>query len=489
VAIKLEHYEKTGGTVARLEWQSANMERQVVPTERLQPSAGALYPTTFAAWVASGRVNANNPVGDSDGDGDLDLLEYALGGSAASGVQVSDALRLDTQTNSDVMASIVYPSGLSDVQFALEGSSDLRTWSDEAIIPQVTNLGDGTERRSWMNPVRSIVRLRVNHSSGAVEFSAPMTLQRLALHSGTQTLGIAALRAPVFAGIIEQVTGNALFLRDNASLAQAINTDARYYVEIRDGSYAGHRIDVQSVANGSVTLDTAAEHNTLFTLPVGLVGARLVVRPHVTLGSAFNPDQWAGAVSASAAEQVLSFRNGVYTSYWLMNGGPDPMRRSWLKVGSASLVSMNDTIILPGAGLMVKVPTGARSFAITGQVRTNAFVQPLIAGLNFITSPWPVDASPASLGMNLPGAFTASNRLTGADQIQIWKGELSGGTQGYQTYWLLDNQAGIRRWITTSDATLAPLDNVLLMPASRSFFFKAQPATAAQTWTMNPPAL
>ncbi|MBL9144325.1 MAG: putative Ig domain-containing protein [Verrucomicrobiaceae bacterium] len=486
--IKMEFYENGGDAVARLEWQSGSQTREIIPNERLlineTEKNTAPYPLTFAEWQSSGRVTGSTTTSDSDGDGASDLFEYALGTAASTGVQTSEALTITLAANGDTEVSSSRPRGLTDVEWVLESSNDLKDWTTESIMPVITDLGDGTERCVWLNPVRRIVRLRVVHSSGAVALSSPASMQKLALNPGTQTVGVSVVRAPVFSGTISSINGSTLLLNDDASLTAAVDADARYYLEIRAGKYAGQRFDVKSVADSSLEVDLTAPYNTLAAIPSDLVGASIVVRPHLMLSSAFDPDRLQAGLTPTAADQVLFFENGGYVTYWLFNGGGDESLRGWLRVGDGADTSRANPILAPGTGVMVKVLSGARTWSMAGQVRTNVFVQRLMAGHNLIASPWPTDQSPQSLGLTQPGLAAGSRNPQTSDQLQRWNGDISGGVPSYSTFWLLDNQLSMRYWLALASGSLASVDTSILMPAHRSLFYKAQAGTAARTWTL-----
>lgn len=486
--IKMEFYENGGDAVARLEWQSGSQTREIIPNERLLINEtnmnAAPYPVTFTEWQSSGRVTGSTFSSDSDADGVSDLLEYALGTVASTGVQTSEAFIMTRTDNGDVQVTCVRPRGLTDVEWMLESSNDLKVWANEAVIPVITDLGNGTEQSVWTNPVRRIVRLRLTHSSGAVALSSPASIQQLALNAGTQTVGVSVVRAPVFAGTINSINGSNLILNDDASLVAATDKDARYYLEVRAGKYAGQRLDVQSFGENSLTLDLTVPHNTFAAVPSDLVGASIVIRPHLTLSAAFDPDRLQAGLTPAAADQVLFFENGGYVTYWLFNGAGDESLRGWLRVGDGADTSRANPIIAPGTGVMLKVLSGSHTWGLGGQVRTNVFVQRLKAGHNLIASPWPTDQSPLSLGLTQPGVATGARNPDSADQLQRWNGDISGGVPSYSTFWLLDNGVSTRYWLAQASGSIASVDASILMPAHRSLFYKAQAGTAARTWTL-----
>ena len=489
--IKMECYERGGYATARLEWQSTSQSREVVPNERLTTALNGghtiPYPTTFAAWLASGRADGATVASDIDLDGITDLAEYALGTTASTGVQISKPISIENGANGDVIVSNTHPAGLTDVAYVLQGTNDLKSWTNETVAASMTTLGDGTERFVWTNPGHAILRLQIVHTSGATAVTTPAAMQRLTLNPGIQTVGISVNRPSVFAGAIAGVSDNTISLNDNASLLSAIDGDARYYLEIRDGVYAGHRFDVQSVTDTTVTIDTSSIRNTMATVPTNLEAAGVIIRPHTTLANAFDPDKMQGSNRQTTADRVLLFENEAYTTYWLYDGGSNPAKRAWLNAADASLTPYNDLIISPGAGVIVRIASGTRNWALAGQVRTNPFIKTLVGGHNFIASPWPTDQSPTSLGLVSTAYATGNRKQPLADQIQVWNGDTPGGSEGYFTYWLYDNGVGGRNWLSMADASLASMNDKPILLAHHSVFYKAQQGTATRTWIIPQP--
>jgi uncharacterized protein (TIGR02597 family) len=382
--------------------------------------------------------------------------------------------RIEHAADGSLVAVLIRPKGLPQIRYTLEGSADLVAWAPQSLTPQVSDLGGNTERVEWRNWTRDLLRVRVIHAQGAEATTTPCGVQRLGLQPGTQTLGVALLRAPILSTLMLNAADNLISLKTGG-----VHPSVPCYAEIASGPHAGHRFDVQSIQGATLTLDMASPHNTLPALPTSLAGEKVIVRPHQTLAQVFEHAGFTGSGNPQTAEQVLFYRDGRYVSYWLYDGGGNAQRRAWLQVGDATLASMNDLVLPPGTGVMVKLVSG-RSFTLIGQVRTNAFVQNLVAGHQLIATPWPVNASPASLRMMIGNGFTGGTNAQLGEQLQTWLGDTSPGASGYGVYWLHSSN----HWLATGDATLAPMENQALLFASRAVFLKT---TTSGAWLMQAP--
>jgi hypothetical protein len=254
-----------------------------------------------------------------------------------------------------------------------------------------------------------------------------------------------------------------------------IQVDAGHacYLEVLDGTHAGHRIEIATMNAGTAVLALSSPLSTLKELPQDLSGARVIVRPHVTLAQVFAPDVFqAGAVPA-AADQVLFYENGGWHTHWL-NGS-----RQWVSANDTTLASQNAKIIPPGIGLMVKTAGNAKAATLTGHVRMNPWRRPLSKGQNFLALPWPVDATPQSLGLTADGGFTAATSTPQADELHISKADAAAGTITDDAFWLI-KRAPTPYWTAKNSSSLQNVSTTLRLPAHRAFFLKAQPATAVK---------
>ncbi len=471
VVVKMEFYEAGGDAVAQLWWEGPTHGYEVIPTNALLINENGMnaapYPASFAEWLASPRSNGNTL--NADGDDLADLLEYALGTPAGSGVSSGDALNIENG-----IASLTKAASITDLRWFLESTSDLKAWTALNIAPVVTDNQDGTETLRWTLPAQAngIIRLRVQRLGGSeTAATPPQAWNTLALTAGIQSIGVQTLNAPIFTGLVHSVSGRSLFLSDASYLPALVEEGATYYVELRNGPLAGHRLDLSLVGDRALVIDAESPRNTLAELPASLTGIQIAVHKHVTLADVFAKKTLRGSTSASAADQVLFLENGSFRTFWLFQSGNT---LQWTASGDATLSNADATIIAPGSGVLFKSALNtARSLFLTGRVRTTPFAIRVSEGNQFLTAPWPLAASPNSLAM-LTG-FLASTNPNSADTLQLWKGDATPGSSGYTGLWLFKNSAtgtATASWAYTTDAALRSQNAAMLFPLNRAFFLK-----------------
>jgi YVTN family beta-propeller protein len=490
--IQLEFFANDGDAVVRLLWASTSQPLEVIPADRLlihasgQPATP--YPSTFAAWRASGRSNGpqSNASTNADGDDLPDLLEYALGGSAGSGINAGDVLRLTTQSG-HVSASVVRPQGMSDLNWVLQGSTDLKTWTALNLTAAVSDNGDGTETLRWENveAVAGMVRLQVQcTSTGDAAATTPFAWQQWSTQSGTQSVGVNVVNTPVFAGYAHSANGSALYLADASYLPGVVDADAHYYVEITDGAHAGQHWDLAHIGDRALVIDTESANNTLAELPADLGGARIAVRKHITLGQVFDKSVLRGGNGPASADQVQFLSASGSRTYWLLQAGA---YHQWIAAGDATLKSADDLIIAPGTGVMLKSSSPTpRTLIVAGQVRTTPFARLVAPGSSLCANPWPLAASPAGLNMTRAAVFTATTNPATADALQFWKGDSQPGASGYEVSWFFQSPRSAACWVSTRDATLRSQNDLLLFKAGRAATLNRR-STASSVWVMPAP--
>jgi hypothetical protein len=121
-------------------------------------SPGADDVLTFACW-AGGFPGVTDPNADNDGDGIVNRLEYAFGGDPlqhSTGVLPTGgiaSLVVGGNPPADYLtATIRRPTGISDLTYIPEFSTDLAAWSGGAVLVSSTNNGDGTITDLWRSP-------------------------------------------------------------------------------------------------------------------------------------------------------------------------------------------------------------------------------------------------------------------------------------------------------------------------------------------------
>ena len=218
--------------------------------------------------------------------------------------------------------------------------------------------------------------------------------------------------------------------------AAAFSATNKYFLEIVSGANEGVMIDVQSVADGQVTL--VENITTAFSSPV-----TVVLRKHNTIGSIFGKGSVGGGAStlllqggesAAAADNVQIYSNGSAANYYW-----DDLDERW-----AGPVAGDNSgaIVYPDQGLIV-IRRGAAdvSFKVVGSVKTGKTVVNIEPGFNVVSYPYPVET-----GIGAAGFITAndSTSLTGgesaadADQVSSYS-SLSQSASLYY-YDTLDNR-------------------------------------------------
>jgi YVTN family beta-propeller protein len=476
VSIVMEYYEDTDSATARLLWESNSQTREVIPQSQWLVNAPVVNKTT------------------STGSGSANLLGTALGTSPTSGIiSPGTGLQLVTRNNSSVDATLLHPAGQSGITLALESSNDLINWTPLVATPAVNSQGGVWEQLTWadlqalpgQSLTRGIIRLRVTQSGAGTAASAPVGWQQTLLHPGTQSFGLNFTQAALFTGPISSATATSVTLSEQAALVAAMNPAQQYYLEIISGPQAGHRLDLETITGTACSLLADSPGTTLpVSAMAGLAGATVSLRPHCTLGTVFDPAHFQGSTIPTNADQVLFYTSSGYSTYWLYALGTT---RFWVMSG-ATLASMNDTIIQPGTGLMLLLAsTTPAPLLTTGTVRTTRFARPLQTGYNLIANPWPIDASPSQAGLNSP-ACVATTSFATADQLQLWKGDVTAGGSGYLGYWLFQHPGQlIPTWVSMSDATLNSQNNATLLRAGHATFIKVQSKANSPVWIIPPP--
>ncbi|MBE2286001.1 MAG: DUF1929 domain-containing protein [Prosthecobacter sp.] len=497
--LRMEFFHSAGDATARLLWSSDNQPLEVVPSECLRINDSGLpapvYPATFTEWLQSSRSNGADGIStattNADGDDLPDLLEYALGGSAGSGISTGEWMHFDTQ-DGHISASIVRPRSISDLRWTLESSTDLRTWTPLIIAPVVIDNGGDTQPLRWSNldtlPGQNLaggmVRLTVQLlPAGEVAASAPFAWQRIVTQSGTQTVGINVVNPPVFAGRAHSSAGSSVYLTDACYLPGVADPDARYYLEIRGGAHAGHHFDLAHIGDRALVIDTESANNTLPEVPADIAGASIAIHRHITLGQVFDKRVLTGSNSAAQADQVLFLEATGFRTFWLLKSGS---RMQWLAAGDATLADAGRVVIPPGTGVMLKSNNGAqKSLLITGQVRTTPFTTLATPGYSLFANPWPMDTSPAALNMTA-SVFAATTNPATADTFQLWKGDSQAGAGGYNGYWFFGRANRAAIWVSSGDATLVSKNQDVLFKAGRSAFLVRRGATSSM-WQIPAP--
>ena len=408
--------------------------------------------------------------------------------------------------------------GTLDVTYYLERSAalgDPTQWTTLAPITltvpgpsiTVTNKGDGTdivrisnmEQFTGMLDGEGFVRMKVI-SHGETSYADVLGWTETKLGptspdpyvSGCSTYNNPYLHCATFTGTVDitdeynntvGVSGNTLGFTNSAgpiSMASLLKPGVAYYLEVVNGTYDGHRYDVDAATANTVTLKTDTNvfagppFNTLDVVPIDLEGSQVIIRSHRTLGEMFPVTSFHADGGPESADQVQTYTEGRWTTYWLKNTTP----AIWVELlGDGS--DKAATVIPPGQGMFVLRRTSPISILSYGEVRENVFVRPLSQGLNLVGGGYPIDQSAngevSGRGMDYMFGFYGSRDFKTADSFFIWKGDTTTGATGYDTYWLLHSEVPqhfMDRWVMAGDATLAPKDDTILFQSDRSVFIR-----------------
>lgn len=299
----------------------------------------------------------------------------------------------------------------------------------------------------------AIVVVRLGASD--LRYSEPAGAVRVTFEPGSRFTGMPLVNQAVIRGTVLNVAGSTLTVGTTSlDLGASLAAGKTYYVELTAGpssTYVGDRFDVDvtaTQANANNTLVVAAtSRNTLATIPptAGLAGYSLVVRPHVTLGQVFGTqgnEIMQGSSSASSADQLQFFNSTTqaWETYYFLRNSTGAIAQ-WTKIGGGS-TSRDNEIIAPGSGFsVVRNASASVTIYLRGNVRTNSFAQPLVAGHNLVAQPWPLARSPLQRQMTTANGMTGATSVPSADQILKYNGTT------YATYYLLRNSSGsIEQW-------------------------------------------
>ena len=222
----------------------------------------------------------------------------------------------------------------------------------------------------------------------------------------------------------------------------------------------------------------------------------LVVREHRVLSDVCPPHQFLATESHGTADRVF-FLNSVssFDIIWMYDGSVHNGVPRWIDRKSVTFADAGDRVVRSGDAFFLHPRGGAVTVLHLGEVRENRFVRPVKAGWNFVGNPWPVDrhAAPDQLGvapdsetavvdlrMTLGSGFNGSQKVTEADQVQLWKADQSEnyGLEGYTGYYLLDGDftdlgLGIRsHWTKMGVPDLADENTALKLQKCRGMFLR-----------------
>ncbi len=458
---------------------------------------------TFEQWRLRNSLGGKNAAtDDADGDGMPNLLEYALGLKADSGLASTDEFHLEMQPDGSVDAIFTRPvAGHGDITYHLEAINDLTTspqgWQPLIFAPEVGQSNAegrvvvryrGVDAAAiFADQSEGYLRLRISLNADhnglpeAAVATSVFAWTRRTFEPGQQTFSMSLLQPESFAGSVIGMDGDSLtFAVGEDDIASGFNLEVSYYLEVLTGSRAGHRFDVNVSGSSAhqIALDMASSRNTLAVLPPDIVGAKVAVRPHWTSSTVLPTAFFGSAKSSSGADRLLFFDSATnaYVPYWLYADGNETR---WVSEGDLALSSANGRVVGPGEGMLVQV-RGASPITVVhvGKVRSNRFIQRLSAGTQLIGGGYPVAQSPEDRSMDQAGGFVAGQDSASADRLRLWVGDRTSGATGYDSFYLhLDGTAA--KWVREGDANPADQSSAKLFGTHRAAFIVRHNADAA----------
>ncbi|YCM42171.1 SdrD B-like domain-containing protein [Verrucomicrobiaceae bacterium 227] len=406
-----------------------------------------------------GTAGAPNPglTGNVDGDVYNNLLEFALCFDPGSGAKAfpngdpNKGFHLELN-GSSLDAKFNQPTGVTDVTYQVEISTDGQTWDALTGITPVVVAGPVSGSTTVCYPGINVTNpglLRLKVSAGSTtSVTGPVGWQMANVKDFCQTYSDPLLEPCLVTGTITGVAGHVLDLTQAAgtqSLTTRLEAGKSYYLEVMSGDNLGHIFDIASFDVTSVTLATdtdlcalSAPYSTKLTVPSDLAADMFIIREHKTLENLFPiddlatggvPEGFAAGVNASNSGKLIRYnRDGGLESY-IANSGPGGAN-TW--VASTTGPGAPDNILPPGEGIFTHNLLGEPDLPILqfGEVRATQLAVPLKEGYNFVAAAHPIvsqsidgeDSTSRLLNASgSPFTFEGNGARSLADQVQFWQ--------------------------------------------------------------------
>ena len=443
---------------------------------------------SFTNWQATTTGAGTTPLSNNDGDMFDDLCEYVFGSDPATGLPVildenqepidgvTAGLCSESVDHQTVNAVFRIPANRPDIAYVLELSGDLENWEQADAEQLEIDHEDGTltlkclsieTESDQVDILNGYARVRGTLTRGAFAgatcFSNTVGWCQATLYEGLQTYGYNWLEKPVFGGIVSGVTSTTITV-ETASIGQAdvsqdFEAGKQYIIEVIEGTMEGHRFEVDEAAtNGStIALDNTGidfqsnrpyGHTKEIDASSPMLANRILIRPHVTLGSVFETSRLTGGGDASEVDNIELFDpvSQSYVSYYLIRGGGI---EHWARLGHNPLESFSGMPLAPGTGVFYKRVGADVLLLHGGSVRENDFIQPLGHRNTLITNGYPLDMSPVQRDLRVGSGFIGSGDTTQADTVLTWQGDFTRGLTAFDNYYLLPNP--FDKWIEPGD--------------------------------------
>lgn len=394
------------------------------------------------------------------------------------------------------------PTGLAGISYILQSSSDLVAWADVGAYTGPVAQDDGGEVISWLNvnggAATGFVRLKITLDGSTHEsYGTPLAWNTVTFAAGGayQTYGSTLLPASFYVGTVDSVAVDTVSGNTILTVQGSASDDLRLlwpgtgegssriynaaYLEFTEGAAEGHRIALSSTGQTAhtIVLNLSDAKNTTTTFPGLMHGARFVLRPFRILDEAFPKSLFTTGLSLGTADMILRWTGTGYEGFWCFVYSGYPLR--WATASDATLRDMGNTLLVPDEGFVVhRRGTTAVSYIETGEVRSWRERRRVATGVRLMAGSYPLDQSPADLGLTATAGYVAGATATTGATIQPYLGDLTpgptiqGGTDIFYLY--TDGSSATPYWAKSGDSTLADYSNTQLLLHNRAHFFQGR---------------
>jgi hypothetical protein len=376
---------------------------------------------------------------------------------------------------------------------SLAGKVDLGTsggWTVlTGITPSVTTGPNGFNRYTWPSvnlhalfgsSAKGYVRATRTTANGFLDASdVGGWISESIATSTTETWGVPWVKTPVYRGLGSTSGGAIQLLGPGAS---SFTAGRQYYLEISEGEFEGHRLEVNESGSTATVIAVDLTHplSTLSNLP-NMVRTPLRVREHWRFGEVFPKAVFHGTNNPSTSDRILIWSGTSYSIYW---NNVNATNDRWLSANNANSTDVSDTLVVPpGVGYFVNprnaMPGPLYSY---GLARDHDFSQRLPTGDSFVGSAFPLDLGPRRQNLLQGDGFVWSNNPTIADRLLVWLGDDSATQQweGYAYLGPITSMGGAVYWTIQSNALLQNYDDVSFLKLHRATMIKAYSAPKPQ---------
>ena len=395
---------------------------------------------SFATWQAQKFTTVqladsatSGATADSDLDGFSTQVEYALGLTPTSAD--STGRPAISTTSSNWVYTYTRPTGLSDVTYSVEASTDLTTWSTTGVTHTNTSTVSGVETwtGSYALTTGGALFLRLKTTVGAQTSGAPpLGGLTFAIAEGSAAVPVttsfampvldtAAASGAAF-GRIASATSTTLTVTNAGWTSGALALAAYpYAIRLTSGSAAGYTFTITANTADTVTISGSDPTNLGLTTGTSGDGFRLI--PIDTLNTLFGSSTLLGGTSSSTADVVtlsgsaqFSFYYNTTLSRWVRTTGPTTDR--------------GDTVVSLDTALSITRRSSALTLRATGAAPTERFVLLVAnAGSTYTHAGFPADVTLGTLALQTALAgWVSATSASSADTLSV----LSGA--GYLSY-------------------------------------------------------